>query len=287
MRAASLRMLALLCGTACSEPPSDDAASSRSEGADASSTDGAFGGEPVVSALLFRDLRVASVSDGLSVGFDLDGRVSSDSRPDGCGLADATAPDGTPGIDNGVGSIWADFYDVLGASLESLFRDGVSRGGDIPALLLSGDGRWTSARLDGAAVDFDGLLAGYQTFDLLGSGQPVAVDASRDTIEVAPWDAIVLVPAFGPPLRLAVTGLRLSLHRDEDGVWRGVAGGAFEADAIPEVLATITALTSGETLATAVDRAADLPDAANACRRISFAATVEAVEGFVVPPDAP
>ena len=82
-------------------------------------------------------------------------------------------------------------------------------------------------------------------------------------------------------------GLRLSLHRDEDGVWRGVAGGAFEADAIPEVLGTIPALASGETLAAAVARAADLPDAANACRRISFAARVEAVEGFVVPPSAP
>lgn len=286
MRADSLLMLALLCGTACYEPPSDDAASSRSEVADASSNHGAFGGEQVASALLFRDLRVASVSDGLSVGFDLDGLVSTaaDAR---CGGADFTGPEGTPGVDNGVGTIWADFYDVLGASLESLFRDGVSRGGDIPALLLGGDRRWTSARLDGAAVDFDGLLASYQTFDLLGSGQPVVVDASGDTIEVAPWDTVVVVPAFGPPLTLAVTGLRLSLHRDEDGVWRGVAGGAFEADAIPEVLATIPALTSGETIAAAVARAADLPDAANACRRISFAATVEAVEGFVVPPGAP
>jgi hypothetical protein len=281
-------LLALaLVSSGCSDAAQPEPASEPGSGGNGSGTGGAFGGEPVVSALLFRDLRVASVSDGLSVGFDLDGRVSSDSRPDGCGLADATAPDGTPGIDNGVGSIWADFYDVLGASLESLFRDGVSRGGDIPALVLGGDARWTSARLDGAAVDFDGLLAGYQTFDLLGSGQPVVVDATGDTLEIAPWDTVVVVPAFGPPLTLAVTGLRLSLHRDEDGVWRGVAGGAFEADAIPEVLATITALTSGETLATAVARAADLPDAANACRRISFAATVEAVEGFVVPPDAP
>lgn len=284
-----MRMLLALAlvSSGCSDAAQPEPAAEPGSGGNGSGTGGAFGGEPVVSALLFRDLRVASVSDGLSVGFDLDGRVSSDSRPDGCGLADATAPDGTPGIDNGVGSIWADFYDVLGASLESLFRDGVSRGGDIPALVLGGDARWTSARLDGAAVDFDGLLAGYQTFDLLGSGQPVVVDATGDTLEIAPWDTVVVVPAFGPPLTLAVTGLRLSLHRDEDGVWRGVAGGAFEADAIPEVLATITALTSGETLATAVARAADLPDAANACRRISFAATVEAVEGFVVPPDAP
>jgi len=279
--AGRLLMLALLCDTACSEPLSDEAASSRSEVADAASTDGAFGGEPVLKALFFRDLRVAPVSGRLSVGFDLDGRVST--ATDGsCGGADFSGPEGTPGIDNGVGTIWADFYDVLGASLESLFRDGVSRGGDIPALLIGNDARWASARLDGAAVDFDGLLAGYQTFDLLGSGEPVVVEQTGDTLEVAPWDTVVMVPAFGPPLTLAVTGLRLSLHRDEDGVWRGVAGGAFEADAVPEVLGTIPALASGETLAAAAARAADLPDAANACRRISFAATVEAVEGFVV-----
>jgi hypothetical protein len=285
MRAGRLLMLALLCDTACSEPPYNDVAPSRSEVADAASTDGAFGGEPVVTALLFRDLRVASVSGGLSAGFDLDGLVST-VTDESCGGADFTGPEGTPGIDNGVGTIWADFYDVLGASLESLFRDGVSRGGDIPALLLGNDARWASARLDGAAVDFDGLLAGYQTFDLLSSGEPVVVEQRADTLEVAPWDTVVVVPAFGPPLTLSVTGLRLSLHRDEDGVWRGVAGGAFEADAVPEVLGTIPALASGETLTAAVARAADIPDATNACRRISFAATVEAVEGFVVPPSA-
>jgi hypothetical protein len=285
MRTDSLLMLALLCGTACSEPLSDDVAPSRSEVADAASTGGAFGGEPAVRALLFRALRVASVSGGLSVGFDLDGMVST-ATDESCGGADFTGPGGPAGIDNGVGTIWADFYDVLGASLESLFRDGVSRGGDVPALLLGDDARFTSARLDSAAVDFDGLLAGYQTFDLLGSGQPLVVDATGDTLEVAPWDTVVVVPAFGPPLRLAVTGLRLSLHRDEDGVWRGVAGGAFEADAIPEVLGTIPALASGETLTAAVARAADIPDATNACRRISFAATVEAVEDSVVPPSA-
>jgi len=286
MRTDSLLMLALLCGTACSEPLSDDVAPSRSEVADAASTGGAFGGEPAVRALLFRALRVASVSAGLSVGFDLDGMVST-ATDESCGGADFTGPEGTPGIDNGVGTIWADFYDVLGASLESLFRDGVGRGGDIPALLLGGDARFASARLDGAAVDFDGLLAGYQTFDLLGSGQSVVVETSGDTLEAAPWDTVVVVSAFGPPLRLAVTGLRLTLHRDEDGVWRGVAGGSFGVAAIPEVFGEITSLSRGEALVDALRRASDLPASIGTCDRISFAAEVEAVEGFVVAPGEP
>jgi hypothetical protein len=286
MRTDRVLMLALLWGMACSAPSSEDAAPSPLEVSDAAGTDGAFGGEPVVRALLFRDLRVASVSGGLSNGFDLDGRVSTGT--DGsCGGADFIGPEGTPGIDNGVGTIWPAFYDVLGASIESLFRDSVTRGGDIPALLVGNDALWTSARLDGAAVDFDGLLAGYQTFEQQGSGQVVEVIQSGERIEVGPWNTDVIVPVFGAPLSLPVLGLRMNLQRDGAGIWRGIAAGSFDVAAIPEVLGEITSLSRGEAVADALLRAADLPDAANACRRISFASEVEAVEGFVAGPLAP
>jgi hypothetical protein len=240
----------------------------------------------VERALVFRTYQVAAVTNDHSVGFDLDDLVSTDSTADGCGQADATAPGGATGIDNGVGRVWAAYYDVIGDSLESLFREGVSRGGEIPLLLLAGttQARFATAHFDGAQVDFDGLIAGYQTFDLDGSGQPLALDVTDTSISFGPVSAEVHVEVYSLLFALPLQGLRGALHRDDDGVWRGVVGGSFALASVPAPLAAVVSLSSGQPLADLLPRAGDLPDSTGACRRISFAATVEAVEGFAVAP---
>ncbi len=283
-----MRMLLALAlvSSGCSDAAQPEPAAGPGSGGNGSGTGGAFGGRPVERALVFRTYQVAAVTNDHSVGFDLDDLVSTDSTADGCGQADATSPDGTLGIDNGVGRIWPAFFDVLGDSLESLFREGVSRGGEIPLLVLpvASNAQFAVARLEGAAVDFDGLLAGFQTFDLEAAGQPFPVTQTPDRVLFGPAPAVVQVEAFSLAFALPIDGLRGALHRDDDGVWRGVVGGSFPLASVPAPLAAVVSLSSGQPLADLLPGAGDLPDSTGACRRISFAATVEAVEGFAVAP---
>lgn len=247
-------------------------------------TDGAFGGQPVASALIFRSYRVISVFDGMSQGFDLDGVASLEGEGSGCRRQDAVAPDGTVGIDNGVGRLWTDFYEVLGDPVESLFREAVSRGGEIPLLVMPTDGPslfgWS--RLDGAAVDFDGLLAGYQTFDLeRGGGSPV-VSVGLEALSFGPFNTNVRVVAFSIELDFEVEGLRGKLWKRSDGVWLGTVGGTIPLNILPESLLGVSSLVTNEPLFDAMTRLADSEPVGASCSRISFAAEVEAVEGFAV-----
>ena len=278
---AVLALAAFVLG--CSEPSEVHGTPDSSDG---SGTSGAFGGQAVAPALAFRAYRVAASRGGVTVGFDLDGLVSAEGADQACGQADAASPDGTLGIDNGVGRFWPDFYDVLGDSLESLFREGVSRGGDIPMLVLpdASDAQFAVARLQGAAVDFDGLLAGFQTFDLETGGQPFPIIQSPDRVVFGPAPAVVQVEAFSLAIALPIEGLRGDLRRDQDGVWRGPVGGSFPLDAVPEPLAAVVSLASGQPLSEALSGAADLGGAGARCNGISFGAQVEAVEAFAVAP---
>lgn len=278
---ALLAFAALVVG--CSEPPEVDGTPDSSDG---SGTSGAFGGQGVASALAFRAYRVAASTGGVTVGFDLDGLVSAEGSGQACGQADAASPDGTLGIDNGVGRLWPAFYDVLGDSLESLFREGVSRGGEIPMLVLPAEApaAFAVARLQGAAVDFDGLLAGFQTFDLEPGSQPFPVIQSPGRVVFGPAPAVVQVEAFSLAFALPIEGLRGDLRRDEDGIWRGLVGGSFPLVAVPEPLAAVVSLASGQPLSEALSSAADLGGVGARCAGISFGAHVEAVEAFAVAP---
>ena len=281
-----LLLATLHFAAACADAPAGDGAVATGDAADGSGTPGAFGGQPVARALAFRSYRVISVSGGRSEGFDLDGQQAGSGSPDDCGQSDAVAPDGTQGIDNGVGQLWTDFYDVVGASQESLFREGLSRGGQVPLLVLPDDAssRFATARYDGASVDFDGLLASYQTFDTNGSGLPVPASVTSDILRFGPAEVSVEVEVFVLTFELPIGAFQGELHRGGDGTWRGVVGGAFPVAAIPAPLGAVGALANGQPLSEALAAAADLGSADGSCGAISFAAEVEAVESFVVAP---
>ena len=254
------------------------------DGAQDVGTDGAFGGQPAASALVFRSYRVSSVIDGMSPGFDLDGVASQEEEGSGCRREDAVAPDGTVGIDNGVGRLWTDFYEVLGDPVESLFREAVSRGGEIPLLVMPTDGPslFAWSRLNGATVDFDGLLAGYQTYEVErgGGSSPVSVDT--DAIAFGPFDTTVRVVAFSIELNFEVEGLQGLLSKRSDGVWEGTVGGTIPLNILPESLLGVSSLVTNEPLFDAMTRLSDSNPVGASCSRISFAAEVEAVEGFAV-----
>lgn len=285
-RVLGLSVLALVA--ACVEQAADSAESADRGSAGDSGTDGAFGGQPVSLAIAFRRYQVISVEDGISAGFNLDGLITAD-EGSGCGGSDATASDGTPGIDNGVGQLWADFYEVLGEPLQSLFEESVSRGGEIPVLAFPADRppRFSTARLNSAQVDFDGLLAGYQTFDVEQPGWQIDLVRTDNELVFGPASVEVQVEGFNVSTPVPIEQFQGALRRGTDGIWRGIVAGSFGVAAIPEVFGEITSLSRGEALVDALRRAADLPASIGTCDRISFAAEVEAVEGFVVAPGAP
>jgi hypothetical protein len=293
MRPAFVSVLALVVvGCSANETVVDADAGNSVEGLDDSGsldpTDGAFGGQPVSPAIAFRRYQVIAVSDGISAGFNLDGLVSADEGSD-CGGSDGTASDGTPGIDNGVGRLWTDFYEVLGEPLQSLFQESVSRGGDIPVLAFPAGRppRFAIARFNGAQVDFDGLLAGYQTFDVEQPDWQIDLVQTDNELMFGPSTVEVHIEVFMFYIPVLIEQFQGALHRGTDGIWRGTVGGLFPTSVLPEALGGVSSLRTGELLLDALTRQADMPEAERGCTRISFAAEVEAVEAFAVLPPSP
>jgi hypothetical protein len=293
MRAALVSLLALFV-VRCAvdetmvEPDAGDSAEGPRDSGNLDSTDGAFGGLPVLPAIAFRRYQVIAVADGLSAGFNLDGLVSADDGP-GCGRPDTTASDGTAGIDNGVGHLWTDFYEVLGEPLQSLFQESVSRGGEIPVLAFPEDrpARFAIARLNGAQVEFDGLLAGYQTFDVSQPSWQVNLVQTDNELVFGPATVEVHIEVFMFYIPVSIEQFQGALRRGTDGIWRGTVGGLFPISVLPEALGGVSSLRTGELLSDALTKQADIPEAERGCTRISFAAEVEAVEAFAVQPPSP
>jgi hypothetical protein len=286
MKRAAVAAVMLLAG--CAEPAADLQAADAGP-TEGSGTDGAFGGEAVFPALVFRSYRVLPVLLGESDGFNLDGRMSSGSDREGCLKEDSKAPNGTGGIDNAVGGFWSAFYEAFGSSLESIFREAASRGGEIPLLVLppQGGARFGTARLDGAQVELSGLLSGYQTFDLEVIGEWMPASIGNTQLSFGPGDVDVTVEVFSVSFVLPIERLQGELRRDARGVWVGKVGGSFAVDAVPEVFANIVCFGASESLLPTIVEAADMTGPDGACSRISFAAAVEAVESFAVWPTAP
>ena len=91
-----------------------------------------------VHSFLLTELYQNFVEDGVSIGFNLDHRISDETDPQGCYQSDFVDPQGKQGIDNGYGSLLPFFeaseVDVYGNLLEDGFTNEV-----MPILLRVSD----------------------------------------------------------------------------------------------------------------------------------------------------
>ncbi len=160
----------------------------------------------LVQSLTFAD----RAADGTTEGFDLDGTVSAAGDPAGCGHADATAADGTAGIDSAFTGIWAALENTEAGAVEGLVAQSIANGellllftvegapaggGDGPARvvvqrgagvpLLGTDGRL----LDGQTIASDGaapvVIEGGTVRGGVVEARPFAMDLPLQVLDVA------------------------------------------------------------------------------------------------------
>jgi hypothetical protein len=230
-------------------------------------------------------------------GFDLDGVISDGRERESCGHADATAPDGTPGVDNQLASLVPLFTLAGLGAAEDLIQDAVTNGGLLLLFQLDGVDSWrddpevTLTLRAGAGVPLlgtDGLLLAGQTFGLHPESPETVAGAAaiRDgVLEAGPFDLQIPVEVFGLSYKLLLSESRVRARLTEDGgLADGLLGGAVAYEDLLEV-GRLAARDDGSVLPAieaVFGQALDLrPDADGRCSHVSGAFRFSAVSAFL------
>ncbi|MSP54808.1 MAG: hypothetical protein EXR69_04265 [Myxococcales bacterium] len=250
----------------------------------------------VISQLTFS----RELEEGVSAGFDLDDAVSAAGGSSGCGLADYTDPDGTPGVDNQFARVLPVLETTEAQALEPLIQAAVDDGSLLITLELGNvDAGITTPDSSDTCVDFalgratgtpsmgtDGAMEWNQTLarDTLSprseAGEVAVVDGHLEASGLA-----VTLPVTILGHELLVTVLNGSLRFDvqEDGSVVGtLAGGLDQAEllAIAETDNIDPEVT--EMVASLLDYNVDLaPNEAGTCQQLSITLQFVAVPVFL------
>lgn len=232
-------------------------------------------------------------ADGISDGFDLDGAVGGEV---GCFVADWTAPDGTPGVDNAFASVLPLLELTEAAAVEGLIQTAIASG----ELLLTFDLAEVDDPADDACVDLtigralgppilgtDGLVLSGQTFDpdLAQPSLSLPDLAQVDGVMRAPVDLAVPITIFGVALQFELQDGQLEVERQPDGTLIGKFAGGVDIGYILEVTETEN-VDSGlhDIVESLLSLYGDLtPDETGACTRISMGFSFLAVPAFWYP----
>jgi hypothetical protein len=175
--------------------------------------------------------------NGVSAGFDLDGRVSDGADAPSCSRPDYVAPDGTPGIDNQFSELWKILVGEVGDAVEGLIQGVINDG----TLLLMFRVEGIDDRVNDACVNVslfkgtgrpdlgtDGFIAPSQTFDV-AQGTPFTETAGYiedGVLHAGPFDTILPIAIFQVVADLEIKGAFLEATFTEDGRLSGtIAGG--------------------------------------------------------------
>jgi hypothetical protein len=242
-------------------------------------------------------LRFAREGEGGRVpGIDLDQRVSDNRDAQGCFQADATSPDGTPGVDAAFSTLLPALEAVGGDAIEGLVQSAINMGELLLAIEVTGlddplNDDCVQVRISrGAGVPSlgtDGLLLAGQTYERDAEGPVSLITGAtiRDgVLEAGPFELALPLQVFDRFILFNVRQARLKVQVTQGGDWVGVMGGAVLISEIEQV-----ARDAGETvsavLQTIVGQAADLqPNEAGVCQALSVALVFDARDGFFYGP---
>ncbi|MEQ1503208.1 MAG: hypothetical protein ABMB14_13310 [Myxococcota bacterium] len=227
---------------------------------------------------------------GVSDGFDLDGAVGG---PDGCGIADFTAPDGATGVDNAFAYVVPALELTEAAAVESLIQAAIESG----ELLIALDLTELDGETDDACVDLsigrasgdvliggDGRLLGGQTFapDADAPGFDAPDVALVDGVLESPLELVLPLQIFDVALEFALRDGRLRLALQPDGTATGLFAGGVDIAYLLQIAAEEN-VDAGlhDVMEALLDSWADLaPDETGACSRISITFSFVAVPAF-------
>ena len=247
----------------------------------------------VITSLNFTRETSATESEG----FDLDGVVSTGSDAEGCGHADYTSSDGTPGIDNAIAALIPVLESIGAGAVESLINDAITSG----ELLILAELQRVDSVSDDACVDLE--LHRGEGVPLMGTDgelqmdQTFAVDPSRPTTfteggtiqdGVFAIEGVTIalpVQILDEFIELELEGSAMRLVLQEDGSVAGRLAGGMSASSLGGQIGAISDIGGlQDVVPPLLEQAADLwPDENGNCTHISVGMDVTARRAFLLP----
>ncbi len=237
--------------------------------------------------------------DGVSDGFDIDGRISTYMDDETCRRGDFTAPDGTEGIDNQIAKLLPALEIAGATALTGLVQGAIRDGGLLVMFQLDDVDDWrndpevtVTARMGTGRplLGTDGELLSGQTFELR--------EDSPDNVAAAAWiedgvlhagPMIVSLPIVVFEVQYDLTLVDARIRADltfDGGMASGVVGGALAIADLVEITRVADSRVMGTPFTTVLlpllRGAADLERGEDGnCTYISAAMRFSAVSGFL------
>jgi hypothetical protein len=282
--------------SACADDAPAESAPSAGVAFEGSASSGvAFGELTARPAVVVRQIRVAgSVSSSIAPGFDLDGRVSNATDREACGKKDFTSPEGTTGIDNQLGAVWASVYDLAGVPVEGLIKAAVNDGKLAFVVEFDGlDDPWNdddvTLRLfrgynEKPIMGTTGVMQAGQTFEVRPDAPVVVAENAqivdgrlRLSTEEYHLDLELLAEAFA----INVVDMTFELQFQEDGTWEGYLGCGVSVEEISDIARTY-AESESRIIVPLLPNIADLrPGPDNKCTYVSAVLELKGIDAFI------
>ncbi|MEZ4461225.1 MAG: hypothetical protein R3E66_16200 [bacterium] len=250
----------------------------------------------VVTELMF-----VGATGNVTVGLDLDGRVSDRQDASSCRQADFVDADGNTGIDNQFARLLPALESVAGGdSVQAVVQRTINSGN----VLLMFDLQRVDDPVDDACVEVtvgrgigqpviggDGFIEPSQTFDHSDDPDTFVPDAtlSAGVLDAGPFDLSLPVVVDTFDVLVDIRDARLRATIAEDGSMTGLIAGAIS---VPEFVASIETIdASGDVLSlvsTALNNLADMgKDGDGVCRGLSISLAFRATPAFFFEDPAP
>ncbi len=229
-------------------------------------------------------------------GFDVDGRVSDSSDPQGCRRDDFTSSDGTPGVDNQLALLLPLVDQMTGGALDGAIQAAINNGQLLVTITIDDlDNRCnddhigiTFQRVAGMpSVGADMRIDPGQTFDLQRSEATSRVDGRvrEGFVEAGPFSLAIPIAVLDARFTLNFYAARFRARLLDDGGLDGIVGGGVSRE---EFSVHVHSFNIPMALMSTIDGAlqlfADLaPDARGRCAQVSGAMRLDGRPAFVNP----
>lgn len=241
-------------------------------------------------------LELGRQTDGVALGFDLDGTTSEEDGSSGCGIGDYTSPDGTQGIDSAMARIMPILDATEAAALEPLINQNINLGEVLMIFGVSGiDDPLNDEEVDvtfvrgfGAPiVGADGRIVSGQTFERDETLEPVTAQGALvdGVLEASGLDVTFPIEIFDASPVLDVQDVTLHFEYDDKGDFVGYLGGALNYDRIIEGVenAAVDAALL-DTLPLLFENNADLDSEDGECTRVSVTIEFDGLNAHLFEP---
>lgn len=233
------------------------------------------------------------IEDGVSLGFDLDDRVSADRDSATCGHADMLDPDGNVGIDNNASVLFEAINNLTEASIEGLIRLGINEGRLLMGFQLFGvDDYENDDCVDVEIFQAKGVpFVGTDEFILPGQTFDIDEDLPRTSIQCAkirdgvlyagPFDGFLYVSILGVDVNLSLSQAKFAAELDKNGISSIVLGAGIDRDEMHSVIEQTNDRTVSDIGHFLVDTLADMGSDGNRCQRMSATVLIETTNAFL------